>query len=78
MEIGRIDMPQNNDVESDYWNNDSIQFPRLIAEIEATQELNFGELCDAMDLEEDQVAQLFGRAQMAWEAIKESIMVEQG
>jgi hypothetical protein len=53
------------------WNDDAIQFARLLAEINATQELNLEELCDSMSLTEDEVNQLFERAHEAWEKIKE-------
>jgi len=56
------------------WDDDSIQFPRLLAEIAATVELTedqMGELAAAMDLEFNDVAELFDRAQARWEEIKE-------
>lgn len=49
------------------WNNDSIQFPRLIAEIIATQEkLDIPALCESMDISVDELDELFERAQQAW------------
>ena len=53
------------------WNNDAIQFPRLIAEIMATQDLDMVALCDAMDLELPHLNELFDRADAEWERIKE-------
>ena len=54
------------------WDDNSIQFPRLISEIMAcgvTEEL-WDDLLTAMDLESDDLAELFDRAQMEWEEIK--------
>lgn len=53
------------------WENDSIQFPRLIAEILATQEaLDIDALAASMDLTVDEVNELFDRAQEQWEKAK--------
>jgi hypothetical protein len=56
------------------WERDSIQFPRLIAEISACVDItkkDFTALCESMDLEPEQVNELFDRANAAWEKIKE-------
>lgn len=52
------------------WNNDAIQFPRLLAEIMATQEIDMNALAESMDLSVDEVNELFDRADQAWEDIK--------
>jgi len=53
------------------WNKNVIQFPRLLAEIVATQpNLDMHALADSMDLEVDDVDDLFDRAQIEWEKIK--------
>lgn len=53
------------------WENDAIQFPRLLAEIIATQDkLDVQALADSMDLSVDQIDELFDRANDAWEAAK--------
>ena len=52
------------------WEDDSIQFPRLIAEINATQTLNMEALSEATGLCYERMDDLFERAQVAWEAIK--------
>lgn len=53
------------------WENDSIQFARLLAEISATQDsLNMEALADSMDLSIEEVNELFDRADVAWERIK--------
>lgn len=53
------------------WENDSIQFPRLLSEIIATHELNLSVLAESMDLTVDDVNELMDRAQERWERIKE-------
>lgn len=54
------------------WERDEIQFPRLLAEIIATQvNLDIAALAESMDLSIDDVNSLFDRADRAWEAIKE-------
>lgn len=59
------------DVAPEPWARNDIQFPRLIAEISATQDgLNFGALADSMDLSIEEVQSLFDRADMEWESIK--------
>lgn len=56
------------------WEDNSIQFPRLLAEILATQEnLDINALCESMDLERDEVWALFSRAQEEWERIKKDL-----
>ena len=58
-------------VEQPAWENNNIQFPRLIAEILATQEvIDVVALAQSMDLTIDDVEELFERAQVQWEAIK--------
>lgn len=52
------------------WNDNAIQFPRLLAEISATQELDMEALADSMDLSVAEVKELFDRADAAWEVIK--------
>lgn len=55
------------------WQDNSIQFPRLLAEIIAVglSEEQWDGLLDAMDLESDDLSELFDRAQEEWERIKE-------
>lgn len=67
-------------MEQEKWYDNSIQFPRLLAEIVATQDnIDMPALCDAMNLEEHEVDELFERAQVKWDAIKDlSGMVELG
>ncbi len=53
------------------WNKNSVQFPRLLAEINATQEnLDENALADAMDITIAELDELFDRAGIAWERIK--------
>jgi hypothetical protein len=59
---------------NDLWHDDSIQFPRLLAEIVANVELTPAqhlEICASMDLESEELDELFERAQVAWEKAKE-------
>jgi hypothetical protein len=56
------------------WHDDAIQFPRLLAEIRATQSLfNWEDLAASMDLEVSEIELLFDRADVAWEAQKEAV-----
>lgn len=52
------------------WEDNRIQFPRLISEIMATQDLDLGLLAESMDLTIDEVNELFDRASEEWEIIK--------
>jgi len=53
------------------WTRDDVQFPRLLAEICATQDaLDIPALAESMDLTVAEVNSLFDRAQTAWETIK--------
>jgi hypothetical protein len=59
------------DLEVDPWGRDDVQFPRLLAEISATQDrLDLQVLAESMDISVDEVNALFDRADTAWEAIK--------
>lgn len=52
------------------WKSNKIQFPRLLAEIAATQpDLDMQAIADSMDLEVSDVDELFDRAQAEWEII---------
>ena len=61
------------------WSNDDIQFPRLIAEIEATGAFDFiqhdcsrvvDSIADSMDLYPSEVYELVERAVIKWDQIK--------
>jgi hypothetical protein len=57
------------------WCDDAIQFPRLIAEINANFRLNGEELNDmleSMSITSSQLDELFNRADHTWEAFKEN------
>lgn len=57
----------------DTWSDDAIQFPRLIAELEAVGALRgdvVDALCESMDLAPDNIAELIERAQLEWDKIK--------
>lgn len=56
------------------WDDNRVQFPRLLSEIYAT--LDFSDeqrraLCEAMDLSEDELMELFERADDEWQVLKE-------
>jgi hypothetical protein len=58
--------------ESPEWLDDSIQFPRLLAEIGYVR-LNQNQamaLCDSMNLKIEDLSNLFNRADQEWEKIK--------
>jgi len=53
------------------WDNNLVQFARLLCEINATQDnLSIDALCDAMDLIPSEVNELFDRAHDVWEEAK--------
>ena len=55
----------------DLWKDNSIQFPRLLAEIVATQEnLDMEALSESMGLEIARIEELFERADAEFEKIK--------
>lgn len=58
------------DSENRVWEDNRIQFPRLISEIMATQDLDLECLAESMDLTIDEVNELFDRASEEWESIK--------
>jgi len=53
------------------WKDNSIQFPRLLSEIMATQELDMEALGESMDLTLTELEELFSRADTEFEKIKE-------
>ena len=56
------------------WKNDKLQFARLLDEIRATQDLSaWTDLCASMDLDPEQVDELFERAHRVWEDAKEKL-----
>ena len=58
------------------WNNDIIQFARLLTEINATVEFSdndFEALCESMDLEKDRIHELFNRADKLFEKAKSNL-----
>jgi len=56
---------------ADLWENNELQFARLICEIVANHEtLNFRDLEESMDLDEPELQELFERAHIAWEKAK--------
>ena len=56
------------------WDNNLVQFARLLCEIVATQEdFDSDALCYSMDLEAADLDDLFDRAHNVWESAKEAI-----
>lgn len=53
------------------WEDNDIQFARLLDEIRATQGLDMKALCESMDLSPDRVEELFERAMKIWDDWKE-------
>jgi hypothetical protein len=62
----------------DLWADDSIQFPRLLCEIAATQDLDMDAIESAMDINSERLAELFDRANDAWEAAKQRALPAAG
>lgn len=53
------------------WENDEVQFARLLCEIAACQDnLDHQALCEAMDIDVDDLNALFDRAHKTWEEAK--------
>jgi hypothetical protein len=55
------------------WKNNAIQFPRLIAELEASGVFTTNvikELQSSMDLGKGEICEIIDRAQTIWDAIK--------
>jgi len=55
------------------WASNKIQFARLLAEINATQTIDFAALMDSMNLSQDNILELFDRAELEWCEIKRDI-----
>ena len=54
------------------WNNNAIQFPRLLAELQAAGAFTnavINSLTDSMDLDPSQVFEIIDRAQFTWDDI---------
>lgn len=54
------------------WENDAIQFPRLICEIADTvlRPEDYAEIATSMDVTNEELEELFDRALAAWDGIK--------
>jgi hypothetical protein len=63
----------NND---EVWADNNIQFPRLLAEINANVTIEAEEWEDlktSMDLSQEEITELFDRAEAEWETIKANL-----
>ncbi len=73
LELYEIDGEEVDKVARSTWDDNEVQFPRLLAEIVATQAgLDLQALAQAMDLTLAEVNSLFERAHDVWEAHKEN------
>jgi hypothetical protein len=54
------------------WNNDYIQFGRLLSEIYAVglREDQYADLCESMNLDKSYIKEIFERAEAAWDISK--------
>lgn len=59
-------------VNSKNWNNDYIQFGRLLSEIYAVglREDQYADLCESMNLDKSYIKEIFERAEAAWDISK--------
>ena len=57
------------DYDPDDWENNNVQFPRLISAIIETHELDLEVIAGVLDIPVDSVSELFLRAQEVWEHI---------
>jgi hypothetical protein len=58
------------DENDDVWNNDLIQFARLLCEVAAT-DIKLDEIAEEMDLSVEQINELFDRAHKVWRNVVE-------
>ncbi len=58
---------------TDLWASNKIQFARLLAEINATQVVDFPALMDSMNLSQENILELFDRAELEWCEIKRDL-----
>lgn len=61
------------ELSSSPWQRNDIQFPRLLAEIMAAGAIDenaWTAICQSMDLQTEELRELFDRAQTEWEQIK--------
>jgi hypothetical protein len=60
---------------ADKWEDDLVQFARLLCEIVATQDnLQIDALCESMDLLPENINELFERANVVWEKSKNQLL----
>jgi hypothetical protein len=68
-----LNLPVDGEWVNENWTKDEYQFPRLLSEImaEGMGEELWDKLLGAMDIESDDLSELFDRAQRKWEQVKE-------
>lgn len=60
--------------EAEPWDDNEVQFARLLCELVANvDDLHFEEVCESMDLEPEQLQELFDRANEVWEEAKNEL-----
>jgi len=73
-DFDRIEEKQKEKQRNLNWKNNQIQFPRLIAELEAAGAFSFGmimrQIGDSMDLTRDEILEVVERASNEWDKIK--------
>ncbi len=60
--------------ENPLWENDLIQFARLLSEIRATQVIEYKLLCEATDLEAKDIKSVFDRADKVFGQLKKIVL----
>ena len=60
----------------DPWEDNELQFARLLCELIANN-YDFADTCRSMDLEEEDLHDLFERAHLVWEKAKQNLRVEE-
>lgn len=58
------------------WDNNLVQFARLLAEINATQEIDRDALLESMDIRPSELDELFDRAHDVWEKAKDDTIAK--
>lgn len=58
------------------WDNNLVQFARLLAEINATQEIDRDALLESMDILPSELDELFDRAHDVWEKAKDDTIAK--
>ena len=62
-------------IPTERWEDDTVQFPRLLAELRAVDipAAQLAEVCDSMDIDPETLEELFTRAERRWNRIKAEV-----